>query len=110
MQHTTITEKAQNIYNAIRAASIVKIASDNVTLTSLGTAPFIGHADNEVFRFKWQVPWSVVGFSAVITEEGLEEAFIDRANPDELILIDSAGDEVAISLYHKVSVTHLAKE
>ena len=46
---TVITDKAKNIYNALRKAPIIKIASDNALVTSMDVADFVGDADNEVF-------------------------------------------------------------
>lgn len=107
---TVITDKAKNIYNALRKAPIIKIASDNALVTSMDVADFVGDADNEVFFMEWEVPWSETPLSAKITEEGLEEAFIDKAYPDQLILIDSEGDEIAICIFQKASVTKLVRD
>lgn len=98
MNTTEITSKTYKIYNAILDADVVTIAnsSPKEKVNVFNLAPK-GDADNEVLYFEWTEADNI-RLNHKFTEEGLEEAFVDKANPNELILIDHEGEEVAITL------------
>lgn len=101
MNTTEITSKTYKIYDAILAADAVVIAKQIVDVVNWNFPE--GDADNEVIYFNYT---NALGdeHNHKFTEEGLEEAFIDKAHPNELILIDHEGDEVAITLNKLVPI------
>ena len=105
MIKTRITDKTIKIYSAIINAGAIQL--DNRTIVKLD---YCHHpkmdADNEVLWFKWNT-FEDVEYCAKFTEEGLEESFIDPAYPNELILIDSEGEEFPILILSPSPVTDL---
>lgn len=99
MNTTEITSKTYKIYEAILAADAVIVANTSPKqIVDVVNWSFLkGDADNEVLYFNYINSLGNV-LHHKFTEEGLEEAFIDKAHPNELILIDHEGDEVAITL------------
>lgn len=94
MIKTRITDKTIKIYSAIINANAVQLDDGTIVKLDYRNEPEMD-ADNEVLWFKWNT-FEDVECCAKFTEEGLEESFIDPAYPNELILIDSEGEEVPI--------------
>lgn len=107
MNTTEITSKTFRIFEAILVADAVIIANTSTSpkqkVDAINWSRPQGDADNEVLFFNYI---NSLGneLHHKFTEEGLEEAFIDKAHPNELILIDHEGDEVAIILNKLVPI------
>lgn len=107
MNTTEITSKTHNIYNAIIDADAIQYEGNVVELDYCNEPT--GDADNEVLYFKWSDSMGH-NYSVKITEEGIEESFVDPSSITELILIDNEGDEFPITILKRSPVTNLVYE
>lgn len=105
---TLITEKVNNIYNAVKSADAI-LVDGGIKVDIVNYCVPCGDPDQEVLFLEW-VNSAGVRVYAKFTEEGIEESFVDRTYPDELILIDSEGEEVPITLLKKSAVTNLVHD
>lgn len=99
---TIITEKTSKIYNAILAADAIIIANSSLKekVKVIVWSEVKGDADNEVLYFQSDD----CAYTLRFTEESLEEAFVDNVYPNELILIDHKGEEIAITINKLVPI------